>query len=118
MAAERQGLLLVLATSHIGGMETGGLNRTGVGRREVIGGFPLQFYWRAGLHYDMDRHGKEVSWYPEPHTALANQTIQDIGTTELTRRLKQQGVVLEYVPSSQAPILQLIPRMLPANPLP
>jgi hypothetical protein len=47
-----------------------------------------------------------------------NQTVQDIDTTELTRRLEQQGVVLEYVPSSQTPILQLIPRMLPANPLP
>jgi hypothetical protein len=71
MAAERQGLSAVLATSHIGGMETGGLNRTDVGGREIIGGLPLEFYWRAELHCDMDRHGKEVSWYPEPHIALA-----------------------------------------------
>ena len=47
-----------------------------------------------------------------------NQAIQDIDSTELTRILKDQGVVLEYVPSSQAPILQMFHRTLPAKSIP
>jgi len=72
VAAGRQGLSVALLepTAHLGGMGTGGLSRTDVGMQEVIGGLPLEFYWRAGQHYDMDRHGQPVSWYPEPHVAL------------------------------------------------
>ena len=51
--------------------------------------------------------------------AIANhQAVQDVDTKELTKRLKEQGVVLEYAPSSQAPILQLFHRMFPANLMP
>jgi hypothetical protein len=51
--------------------------------------------------------------------AIANhQAVQDIDTMELTRKLKDLGVVLEYAPSSQAAILQLFHRILPANLLP
>jgi replication-associated recombination protein RarA len=51
--------------------------------------------------------------------AIANhQAVQDIDTMELTRKLKDLCVVLEYAPSSQAAILQLFHRILPANLLP
>ncbi len=72
VAAARQGLSVALLepTVHLGGMATGGLNRTDVGLPEVIGGLPLEFYWRAGQYYEMDRHGHEVAWYPESHVAL------------------------------------------------
>ncbi len=73
VAAARQGLLVALVepTDHLGGMSTGGLNLTDIGRSEVIGGLPLEFYWRAGRYYELVRHGQQVSWYPEPHVALA-----------------------------------------------
>jgi hypothetical protein len=74
VAAGRQGLSVALLepTGHLGGMTTGGLSETDVGKEEVIGGLPLEFYWRVGQHYDIRRHGQQVSWLPEPHVA---QTI-------------------------------------------
>jgi hypothetical protein len=38
---------------HIGGMVSGGLSRTEAGTREVIGGYALEFYCRAGTAYNM-----------------------------------------------------------------
>ncbi len=48
-------------------MATGGLSRTDFGKKEVIGGYALEFYWRVGLKYDMGRFANEVAWYYEPH---------------------------------------------------
>src|SRR5579864_5920459 len=61
VAAARQGLSVALLepSGHLGGMTTGGLSRTDVGDEEVIGGLPLELYWRAGQYYDMRRHGQE-----------------------------------------------------------
>src|SRR5260370_28761740 len=53
----------------IGGMVSGGLSRTDVGKREVIGGYALEFYWRAGTAYDMAQHLQEIAWLPEPKVA-------------------------------------------------
>ena len=98
VAAGRQGLSVALLepSAHLGGMATGGLSRTDVGRREVIGGLPLEFYWRAGQYYDMDRHGQEVSWQPEPHVALAimKQMLEASQVTVLMRHrlLEKRGV--------------------------
>ena len=51
--------------------------------------------------------------------AIANhQAVQDIDTTELKKRLKEQGAVMEYVPSSQAPVLELLQKMLSPNLVP
>ena len=49
---------------HVGGMVTGGLGRTDFGRKEVIGGYALEFYRRLGREY-----GKEIAWFPEPRVA-------------------------------------------------
>ena len=72
ISAARQGLSVALLepTTHIGGMATGGLSGTDVTLYEVIGGLPLEFYFRAGQYYEMARHGQQISWCPEPHVAL------------------------------------------------
>jgi FAD dependent oxidoreductase len=69
IAAAREGLKVVLIEPghHVGGMATGGLSRTDVGKREVIGGYALEFYWRVGMLYDMDRYDQRVAWFYEPH---------------------------------------------------
>lgn len=73
VSGARQGLktLVVNPGSHIGGMVSGGLSGTDTGKREVIGGLSLEFYWRAGRHYDLARHMHEIAWMPEPKVAEA-----------------------------------------------
>jgi hypothetical protein len=73
VSAAREGLRVVLLEprDHIGGMVSGGLSRTDVGRREVIGGMALEFYWRAGRRYEMQRHLQDIAWLPEPKVAEA-----------------------------------------------
>lgn len=73
VSGARQGLktLLVNPGKHVGGMVSGGLSGTDVGRREVIGGLSLEFYWRAGKHYQLERHLNEIAWMPEPKVAEA-----------------------------------------------
>ena len=91
-------MALLEPTAHIGGMVTGGLNRTDVGKQEVIGGLPLEFYWRAGQYYDMRRHGHEVSWFPEPHVALSimQQMLNDSHVTVLLHhRLREKNGVIK-----------------------
>src|SRR5215831_10127204 len=73
--------LVVYGGTPGGGMVSGGLSRTDVGRREVIGGYALEFYWRAGNAYNMAQHLQDVAWLPEPHVAEAifRQMLQDAG---------------------------------------
>lgn len=85
VAGARNGLKTVLVNpgKHIGGMVSGGLSGTDVGRREVIGGMSLEFYWRAGKHYDLGRHLQEIAWMPEPKVAEAimRNMLRDAGVT-------------------------------------
>lgn len=71
VSGARQGLKVALLEPgrHVGGMVTGGLSRTDVGRREVIGGMALEFYMRLGRRYHMAQHLHSVAWLPEPHVA-------------------------------------------------
>ncbi len=73
VAGARQGLKVALVNPgrHIGGLVSGGLSGTDTGRREVIGGLALEFYYRAGRHYNLDRHLQELAWMPEPKVAEA-----------------------------------------------
>src|SRR2546421_5511592 len=68
VSAAREGLKVVLLEpeAHLGGMATGGLSRTDFGKKEVIGGMALEFYWRTGSKYDMGRYSNEVAWFYEP----------------------------------------------------
>ena len=78
VAAARQGLkvLLLEPGAHLGGMATGGLSRTDFGKKEVIGGMALEFYWRVGLKYDMGRWANDVAWFYEPH--VGEQVLREM----------------------------------------
>lgn len=69
VSAAREGLSVTLLEpgSHLGGMATGGLSRTDFGKKDVIGGYPLEFYWRVGQKYDLARFAQGPAWYYEPH---------------------------------------------------
>src|SRR5689334_5925549 len=58
VSAARMGLKAALLEPrrHLGGMVSGGLSHTDVGRREVIGGYSLEFYWRAGNYYGLPQY--------------------------------------------------------------
>jgi hypothetical protein len=86
VAGARHGVktALVHPGRHVGGMVSGGLSGTDVGRREVIGGMSLEFYWLAGRHYGLERHLQELAWMPEPKVAEA--IMRDM--------LKEAGVAL------------------------
>ena len=60
VSAARRGLKVVLLEpgSHIGGMVSGGLSYTDFGKKDVIGGYPLEFYMRVGRLYEMNRFGQ------------------------------------------------------------
>src|SRR5215475_2966434 len=81
---------------HIGGMVSGGLSRTDVGKREVIGGYALEFYWRAGNAYNMAQHLQDIAWLPEPHVAEAifRDMLAKAGVTvRFHQRLREQNGV-------------------------
>src|SRR5437899_3898997 len=98
VSGARMGLKVALLEprQHIGGMVSGGLSRTDVGRREVIGGYALEFYWRAGNAYNMAQHLQDIAWLPEPHVAEAifRDMLKQAGVTVLfNRRLREKDGV-------------------------
>src|SRR5688572_23069120 len=100
VAGARHGLRTVLLEpgNHIGGMVSGGLSGTDVGRSEVIGGMALEFYWRAGRHYGLDRHLQQIAWMPEPGVAekILRQMLSDAKVTLLTgHRLREKNGVVK-----------------------
>ena len=64
----REGLSVVLLEpgNHLGGMATGGLSRTDFGKKEVLGGDAVEFYWRVGRKYEIGRYAQDVAWFYEP----------------------------------------------------
>jgi hypothetical protein len=88
VAAARHGLktLLLEPRRHIGGMTTGGLSRTDVGKREVIGGLALEFYYRLGERYEMRRFNQALAWFYEPR----------IGEEVLREMLDEAGVTILF----------------------
>ncbi len=100
VSGARHGLKTVLIEPgrHAGGMSTGGLSRTDVGTREVIGGMALEFYQLVGDRYDMRRYNQPVAWFYEPKVgeAVMRQWLLDTGVTVLYGlRLKQEGGVVK-----------------------
>ena len=98
ISGARMGLKVALLEprEHIGGMVSGGLSRTDVGRREVIGGYALEFYWRVGNAYNMAQHLQEIAWLPEPHVAetILRDMLRQAGVTVLfNRRLREKDGV-------------------------
>ncbi len=101
VSGARQGLktALIHPGSHVGGMVSGGLSGTDVGKPEVIGGLSLEFYWRAGRHYELNRHLQEIAWMPEPKVAEAilRSMLTESGVHLLEQHRLQEkiGVVKE-----------------------
>jgi hypothetical protein len=107
VSAARQGLntLLIEPTAHLGGMVSGGLGWTDYGRKEVIGGYALEFYWRVGLHYQMGRYGNDVAWLHEPHVAesIFRDMLRAAGVTVVERqRLREKTGVRKSGPAVAA----------------
>lgn len=100
VSGARQGLKTALLEprNQIGGMVSGGLSGTDVGRREVIGGFALEFYYRAGREYNLNRHLQEIAWMPEPKVAekIFRDMVREAGVTLLERhRLHEKNGVVK-----------------------
>ncbi len=93
VTAAREGLKTALLEpgNHLGGMVSGGLSWTDYGKKEVIGGYALEFYYRVGKHYQMNRYGNEVSWNHEPHVAedIFRRMLREAGVTVLERHRLQ-----------------------------
>ncbi len=85
VSAARDGLTVALLEprDHVGGMVSGGLSFTDYGKKEVIGGYALEFFWRVGNNYSMRRYGQDASWYCEPHVAerIFREMLADAGVT-------------------------------------
>jgi hypothetical protein len=67
VAAAREGesVVIIEPTRWIGGMITGGLASTDIGRESTIGGYTREFFTRAAARYE----GKFL-WYAEPHVNM------------------------------------------------
>jgi len=98
VSAAREGMSTALLepTAHVGGMVSGGLGYTDVGKKEVIGGYAYEFYYRIGQHYGMSGFGNDVSWLHEPHVAedVFLQMLAGAGVTlvEHARLQEKSGV--------------------------
>ena len=93
VAAAREGLKVALLSPdrHLGGMVSGGLGWTDYGRKEVIGGYSLEFFERVGRKY-----GRDIEWHFEPHVAEAvfNELVTEARVTVvLDQRLRENGGV-------------------------
>lgn len=75
-AREGASVVIIEPTKWIGGMVTGGLCRTDVGKEQTIGGFPREFFTRAAAA----KPGSEM-WYAEPHVNMAtfHTMLQEAG---------------------------------------
>jgi hypothetical protein len=75
VAAAREGARVALLEprDHLGGMVSGGLGWTDYGKKEVIGGYALEYFQRVGRKY-----GAPVQWHFEPH--VAESVFKDLVT--------------------------------------
>ncbi len=93
VAAAREGLTVALLEPgrHLGGMVSGGLGWTDYGRKEVIGGYSLEFFQRVGAKY-----GRDIEWHFEAHVAEAvfNELVKEAGVRVfLQHRLREKNGV-------------------------
>ncbi|MGA2120131.1 MAG: FAD-dependent oxidoreductase [Bryobacteraceae bacterium] len=98
VSAAREGLNAALLEpgQHVGGMVSGGLGWTDYGKKEVIGGYALEFYLRVGRHYQLSRYGQEIGWIHEPHVAedIFRGMLQEAGVQLFQQScLKEKGGV-------------------------
>jgi ribulose 1,5-bisphosphate synthetase/thiazole synthase len=118
IAAAREGASVVVIepSAWLGGMVTGGLARSDVGKQETIGGYTREFFTRAAARY-----GGEFLFQAEPHAnmetfremlreakvevvtktaldrvAVANQRIESLTTTDGRRFFARQFIDASY----------------------
>ncbi|MFT4205260.1 MAG: FAD-dependent oxidoreductase [Chitinophagaceae bacterium] len=95
VTASREGMhvAIVEPKSHLGGMVSGGLSRTDLGRAAVIGGYVKELYERAGKYYNSPNG---VAWLMEPHVAekIFNDMVKESHIDVYYHsRLKEKGGV-------------------------
>jgi FAD dependent oxidoreductase len=96
IAAAREGASVALLEprDHLGGMVSGGLGWTDFGKKDVIGGYALEFYERAGKKY-----GVPLQWYLEPHVAeeIFREWVAEAGVRVFFRHrlVEKSGVTRE-----------------------
>jgi hypothetical protein len=99
VSGAREGLKVVLLEpgAHLGGMATGGLSRTDFGKKEVIGGYALEFYWRVGRKYGIQRFAQDVAWYYEPKVGeqVLREMLEQAGVRVLTRHWLREKMGVE-----------------------
>jgi hypothetical protein len=93
VAASREGLHVALVDPghHVGGMMSGGLSSSDVGKQDVIGGIAKEFFERVGRHYD-----EQIEWHFEPHVAeqVFDEMLREAKvTTILDQRLREKSGV-------------------------
>jgi hypothetical protein len=93
VAASREGLHVVLVDPghHVGGMVSGGLSSSDMGKQEVIGGISREFFERVGRHYN-----ESMEWHFEPHVAeqVFNEMLSEAEvTTIFDKRLREKAGV-------------------------
>lgn len=95
ITAGREGLKVALVEpkQHIGGMVSGGLSATDLGRKDVIGGYAKELYIRCGKYYGLK---DTPAWFPEPHVAekVLNDMVKEAGIDVFFKhRLKEKDGV-------------------------
>lgn len=65
-------VLLISCNQYVGGMTSGGLTATDLGRKSTIGGIALEFYTRIGSHVDFS---------PSAAETLYREMLQEAGVT-------------------------------------
>ncbi len=98
VSGAREGLKTVLLEprDHVGGMLTGGLSWSDIGKREVIGGYALEFAWRVGHRYKVRQVQGGTAWAFEPHVAesvLREMLLQAGVTVQFRQRLRENSGV-------------------------
>ena len=73
VSAAREGFKAAILEpgTHLGGMVSSGLGFADYGKKEVIGGYALEFYLRAGRHYQLAQYAHKIAWLHEPGFAEA-----------------------------------------------
>ena len=97
VTAAREGVSVVVLepTRWIGGMVTGGLARSDVGKKETVGGFAKEFFTKAAEGYD-----PKWMWYAEPkknmavfEAMLAEARVKVVRSAKLKDVLKTEGMI-------------------------
>ncbi len=95
VTAAREGLKVAILEpkKHLGGMVSGGLSATDLGRKDVIGGYAKELYQRCGKYYGLK---DTVAWFPEPHVAekILNDMMKEANVAVfIDHRLKEKNGV-------------------------